>query len=159
MSLAIVNARASVGIAAPPVTVEVHLTNGLPGLAIVGLPEAAVREMARVLRPGGRLLLTVPFSQPLHELPSDYWRFTPSALRLLAEESGLEIERIDDGERRPPPPFQPGALPRQLEALGRFVHDNTEWWARISHEKRAQVNTFPDDGGGLGDVSAGSQKY
>lgn len=58
-------------------------------------PEAAVREMARVLRPGGRLLLTVPFSQPLHELPSDYWRFTPSALRLLAEESGLEIERID----------------------------------------------------------------
>jgi magnesium chelatase family protein len=44
MSLAIVHSRALVGIAAPPVTVEVHLTNGLPGLSIVGLPEAAVRE-------------------------------------------------------------------------------------------------------------------
>ena len=73
--------------------------------------------------------------------------------------ASFEIERIDDGERRPPPPVPPGAVARQLEALGRFVHDSTEWWARISHEKRAQVNTFPDDGGGLGSVSAGSQKY
>jgi magnesium chelatase family protein len=44
MSLAIVHSRALVGIDAPPVTVEVHLTNGLPALSIVGLPEAAVRE-------------------------------------------------------------------------------------------------------------------
>ncbi|NQZ96773.1 MAG: DUF1214 domain-containing protein [Myxococcales bacterium] len=73
--------------------------------------------------------------------------------------ASFEIERIDDGERRSPPPVPPGAVPRQLEALGRFVHDNTEWWARISHEKRAQVNTFPDDGGGLGSVNSGSQKY
>lgn len=44
MSLAIVHSRALVGIDALPVTVEVHLTNGLPALSIVGLPEAAVRE-------------------------------------------------------------------------------------------------------------------
>lgn len=44
MSLAIVHSRALAGIDAPPVSVEVHLTNGLPALSIVGLPEAAVRE-------------------------------------------------------------------------------------------------------------------
>ncbi len=44
MSLAIVYTRAQVGIDAPLVSVEVHLSGGLPGLSIVGLPEAAVKE-------------------------------------------------------------------------------------------------------------------
>ena len=44
MSLAIVHSRALIGLEAPEVTVEVHLANGLPALAIVGLPEAEVRE-------------------------------------------------------------------------------------------------------------------
>jgi magnesium chelatase family protein len=39
MSLAVVHSRALAGMDAPPVTVEVHLANGLPGLHIVGLPE------------------------------------------------------------------------------------------------------------------------
>ena len=44
MSLAKVYTRALVGINALPVSVEVHISNGLPALSIVGLPEAAVRE-------------------------------------------------------------------------------------------------------------------
>ncbi|QLF94170.1 YifB family Mg chelatase-like AAA ATPase [Pseudomonas sp. ABC1] len=44
MSLAIVHSRAQVGVEAPPVTVEAHLANGLPSLALVGMPETAVRE-------------------------------------------------------------------------------------------------------------------
>ena len=44
MPLAIVYSRASAGIDAPPVTVEVHISNGLPALSIVGLAEAAVKE-------------------------------------------------------------------------------------------------------------------
>lgn len=44
MSLAIVYSRAQVGVTAQLVTVEVHLSNGLPGFTIVGLPETAVRE-------------------------------------------------------------------------------------------------------------------
>lgn len=44
MSLAIVHTRAQVGIQAPLVTVEVHLSNGLPAMNMVGLPETAVKE-------------------------------------------------------------------------------------------------------------------
>lgn len=54
-------------------------------------PELLVREMARVVKPGGKVLVTVPFIQPLHELPSDYFRFTPSSLRVFAEDAGLEV--------------------------------------------------------------------
>lgn len=44
MSLAIVYTRAQEGIHAPLVSVEVHISNGLPCFTIVGLPEAAVKE-------------------------------------------------------------------------------------------------------------------
>ena len=44
MSLAVVYSRASVGIDAPLITVEVHLSTGLPCFNLVGLPEASVRE-------------------------------------------------------------------------------------------------------------------
>ena len=44
MSLAVVYSRAQLGVHAPLVSVEVHLSNGLPSLSIVGLPETAVRE-------------------------------------------------------------------------------------------------------------------
>ncbi len=44
MSLSIVYSRAQLGVEAPLVTVEVHLSGGLPSLSIVGLPETAVRE-------------------------------------------------------------------------------------------------------------------
>ncbi|MBA3581313.1 MAG: YifB family Mg chelatase-like AAA ATPase [Gammaproteobacteria bacterium] len=44
MSLAVLYTRALTGLQAPLVTVEVHMSNGLPALSIVGLPEAAVRE-------------------------------------------------------------------------------------------------------------------
>ncbi len=38
------HSRAQIGVEAPAVSVEIHLTNGLPSLTIVGLPETAVRE-------------------------------------------------------------------------------------------------------------------
>lgn len=44
MSLAVTYARACIGMEAPLVTIEVHLSSGLPAFNIVGLPEAAVRE-------------------------------------------------------------------------------------------------------------------
>ena len=50
MSLAIVYSRANIGMEAPLVTVETHLSNGLPGFSIVGLPETAVRESKERVR-------------------------------------------------------------------------------------------------------------
>lgn len=44
MPLAVINTRAQLGVSSPSVIVEVHLSNGLPGFTIVGLPEAAVKE-------------------------------------------------------------------------------------------------------------------
>lgn len=44
MSLSVVYTRAALGITAPLITVEVHISVGLPGLTIVGLPETTVKE-------------------------------------------------------------------------------------------------------------------
>ena len=44
MSLSVAFTRAAIGIQAPLVTVEVHISNGLPALSLVGLPETTVKE-------------------------------------------------------------------------------------------------------------------
>ncbi|MEX0739190.1 MAG: YifB family Mg chelatase-like AAA ATPase [Pseudohongiella sp.] len=50
MSLAVVYTRANQGVESPLVTVETHLSNGLPSLSMVGLPETAVRESRERVR-------------------------------------------------------------------------------------------------------------
>ncbi len=52
-------------------------------------PSAFLAEARRVLRPGGRLILTVPFAARWHYVPHDYWRFTPSSLRTMLEGNGF----------------------------------------------------------------------
>lgn len=57
-------------------------------------PGGVLAEMHRVLRPGGFVFLTTPFLVPLHEMPHDYYRFTPSALQWLAQSAGLSVVSI-----------------------------------------------------------------
>lgn len=52
-------------------------------------PPEFLSEAKRVLRPGGTLLLTVPFSARWHFIPHDYWRYTPSALTMLLRSAGF----------------------------------------------------------------------
>ena len=54
-------------------------------------PQRLLAEIARVLKPGGRLLLTVPFAWDEHEQPHDFARYSSFGLRSLLEASGLKI--------------------------------------------------------------------
>lgn len=57
-------------------------------------PLAAVRNLAAMCEPDGKVLISVPFLVRLHELPNDYWRFTPGGLRILLEDAGLSVDRL-----------------------------------------------------------------
>jgi len=60
----------------------------------VARPARVLAELRRVLKPAGDLALSVPFLQPLHQEPHDYYLYTPYALRLLLSEAGFEVQRI-----------------------------------------------------------------
>lgn len=111
MSLAVVFARASLGVAAPLVTVEAHLANGLPAFNIVGLPETTVKEARDRVRSA---LLNSGFEFPAKritvnlapaDLPKDGGRFDlPIAIAILAASGQI-----------------PTALLEQLEFLGELA--------------------------------------
>ena len=134
MSLAVVNTRASLGIDAPAVTVEVHLSPGLPSLQMVGLPDSAVRESRDRVRSA---MLNSGYQFPQRrvtinlapaDLPKDGARFDLAiAVGLLVASEQLDGRHLDaveligelalTGELRP----VPGVLPakRAAAAAGR----------------------------------------
>ncbi|MBU0675090.1 MAG: class I SAM-dependent methyltransferase [Proteobacteria bacterium] len=58
-------------------------------------PEILWREMARLLAPGGKIVMNVPFFYWLHERPHDYYRYTEFALRRFVELSGLSLVQLE----------------------------------------------------------------
>ena len=129
MSLAILKSRAQLGSAAPPVTIEVFLSGGLPAFSIVGMPETAVRESKDRVRGA---ILSSGFKFPQERItvslgPADMrktgGRFDLAiALGILAAGKQLPVEAVRgvefygelalSGELR----AVPGVLPASLQA-------------------------------------------
>jgi len=60
----------------------------------IPVPLDLCREIARMLAPGGKLIMNVPFYYPLHETPHDYYRYTEFALRRFMQISGMQIIQL-----------------------------------------------------------------
>ena len=104
-SLAVVFGRARLGVEAPLVTVEVHLTGGLPRCTIVGLPAAAVRESIDRVRgalmnsgfefPSGHITVNLAPA----DLPKAGGRFDlPIAIGILAASRQLPATALGEHE-------------------------------------------------------------
>ncbi|MBX3645430.1 MAG: YifB family Mg chelatase-like AAA ATPase [Rubrivivax sp.] len=106
MSLAVVHSRALDALQAPPVTVEVHLANGLPSFTLVGLADTEVKESRERVRAA---LLHSGFAFPHNkritvnlapaDLPKESGRFDlPIALGILAAAEQIDAARLDGFE-------------------------------------------------------------
>jgi SAM-dependent methyltransferase len=69
---------------------SVDLVLSTETLEHVPRPLPFLQEARRCLKPGGCLLLTVPFAARWHYIPHDYWRFTPSGLKQLLLDAGFD---------------------------------------------------------------------
>lgn len=127
MSLAVAYTRAKLGINAPLVSIEVHLSNGLPGFHMVGLPETAVKESKDRVRSA---IINSHFEFPARritvnlapaDLPKEGSRFNIAiAIAILAASDQLPREHLKDyefigelalsGETRPVDAVLPAAL-------------------------------------------------
>ena len=105
LDVSIVFSRAPAGLEAPLVRVEVHLGTGLPGFALVGLPEAVVRESKERVRAA---LVTAGYDFPQRritvnlspaDLPKEGGRFDlPIAVGILAADRKLDPQALNHRE-------------------------------------------------------------
>ena len=103
MSLTQLTTRAQEGVTAPEVSVEVHISNGLPAFAMVGLPEAAVREARDRVRSA---IINSGFKFPIRritvnlapaDLPKEGGRYDLSiALGILAASNQINASTLGD---------------------------------------------------------------
>ncbi len=102
MSLAVIHSRALDGLAAPAVTVEVHLANGLPSFTLVGLADTEVKEARERVRAALQNSgLEFPHNKRITvnlapaDLPKESGRFDlPIALGILAASGQVDAQRL-----------------------------------------------------------------
>jgi len=127
VSIAILASRAQLGIEAPPVTIEVFLSGGLPRFNVVGMPETAVRESSDRVR-GAIINCGLPFPREritVSLAPADMrksgGRFDLAiALGILSAQKAIPAQSLDNteflgelslnGDLRPVPGVLPAAL-------------------------------------------------
>jgi magnesium chelatase family protein len=106
MSLAVIHSRALDGLAAPPVTVEVHLANGLPSFTLVGLADTEVKEARERVRAAVQNSgLDFPTNKRITvnlapaDLPKESGRFDlPIALGILAASGQIDTSCLNNHE-------------------------------------------------------------
>lgn len=152
MGLAVVYSRASIGVEAPLVTVEVHISNGMPGFALVGLPETTVKESRDRVRsaiinsrfefPAKRITVNLAPA----DLPKEGGRFDlPIALGILAASQQIPMTALEQrefigelalsGELRSVKGVLPAALMAQKQGRSLIVpHENGDQAALVGRE-------------------------
>ena len=58
-------------------------------------PHEVMAEFHRVLKDEGHLYVAVPFMQPEHLDPTDFWRFTADGLKRIAQQQGFEVIKVE----------------------------------------------------------------
>lgn len=142
MPLATVHSYALLGVKAQPIQIEVHIANGLPGLTIVGLPEASVRESKERVRSA---ITNSGFEYPARRVtvnlaPADIPKYGSGYDLAIAvgilhaskqlQEAGLDTysflgELSLSGELRPVPGVLPVALQARDDGLKLIAPQNT----------------------------------
>jgi SAM-dependent methyltransferase len=91
------------------------------GLEHMPDPMRVLRELNRVLKPGGQMLCTAPLFYEEHEQPYDFFRYTQFAYRHMLPASGFEIERVEWLEG------YVGTVAYQLESASRYLPRGIGW--------------------------------
>lgn len=73
----------------------------LDTLEHVERPRRAMQEIYRVLRPEGVIVVVTVMNYPIHDYPSDYWRFTPAALSSLLAPWDTKVVTFAGAEKFP----------------------------------------------------------
>lgn len=153
MSLSVVYTRAAIGVKAPLISVEVHLSNGLPGLTLVGLPETTVKEARDRVRsaiinsgyafPAKKITINLAPA----DLPKEGGRYDlPIAIALLAASEQLNTPGLSScefvGELALTGALRgvPGAISGALEAIraGRQII--------VANENASEVSLIAEKG-------------
>jgi SAM-dependent methyltransferase len=58
-------------------------------------PHLVLKELFRVLKPGGKLIYTAPLFYEEHEQPYDFYRYTQFGIKFLFNDAGFSFERLD----------------------------------------------------------------
>lgn len=160
MGLAIIHSRASIGVQAPPVTVEVHISNGMPGFTLVGLPETTVKESRDRVRsaiinsrfefPAKRITVNLAPA----DLPKEGGRFDlPIALGILAASDQIARNKLESyefigelalsGEIRGVKGVLPAALAaNQVERCLVVPHSNGDQAALVGVERHKSAQSL-----------------